>query len=129
MYYSSMIPKTNCKRKSSRLASGTQRVNRRARTMVQRGELEHRSELVRSANEASRHYLQNEGETCAGIRGECKLPTTIKDGMMCAPVGRNARRAPRARAAALRFTIQELDTIGTTGSRLITEQRPYLADD
>lgn len=50
------------------------------------------------------------------IRGECKLPTTIKDGMMRALVARNARRAQHARATPLRFTIQELDTIGTTGS-------------
>lgn len=52
----------------------------------------------------------------ASIRGECKLPTTIKDDMMRALVARNARRAQHARATPLRFTIQELDTIGTTGS-------------
>lgn len=35
---------------------------------------------------------------------------------MRALVARSARRAQHARATPLRFTIQELDTIGTTGS-------------
>lgn len=68
-------------------------------------------------------------ETCASIHGECKLPTTIKDDMMRALVARNARRARHARATSLRFTSEELDTIGTTDSCLITELRPYLAAD
>lgn len=49
--------------------------------------------------------------------------------MMRALVARNARRAQHARATSLRFTIQELDTIGTADSCLITELQPYLAAD